>query len=101
MPHTRCVGQTEYMNWRFLSKCANTHPDFFFPAVGRASQKIKDFCRDCPVIAECLEDALKSNDGGIRAGTTEAERRAMQRYLNPTSNLNTTSAPLERKFTWV
>lgn len=73
------MGASEYMNWRFLSKCRKVSPDFFFPSAGRASNKAKEFCNNCPVISECLEDAIKTDSDGIRAGFTYRERREIVR----------------------
>lgn len=52
----------------------------FFPSSGRVSNKAKSFCNNCPVLKECLEQALKNDDDGIRAGTTYRERLSMQRF---------------------
>ena len=73
------MGANEYMNWRFVAKCRKKEPDFFFPSAGRASNKAKEFCNNCPVITDCLEDALATDSDGIRAGLTYRERRAILR----------------------
>lgn len=76
----------EFVNWRLRSKCSKVDPKhydkLFFPPTGRVSNKAKDFCRECPVMSICLEDALKNDDEGIRAGTTYKERRAIKKYQN-------------------
>ncbi len=45
---------------------------------GAAQQGAKEICRKCPVIAECLADALDNRiEYGVWGGMTERERRAM------------------------
>lgn len=40
----------------------------------------KKTCQNCPVITQCLEHALKNNEYGIWAGTTEKDRRNIKRH---------------------
>lgn len=68
-----------------LRKCATLSPqqadDLFFPGVGCKVAKAKKFCSTCPVINECLQDALKFNLDGFWAGTTFNERRSMKDFI--------------------
>lgn len=84
------MGQDEYVNWRCRSKCGKLDPKFFdklfFPSSGRVSNKAKSYCNDCPVMQECLQDALETEVDGIRAGTTLAERRLMARWHSGVSS---------------
>lgn len=59
--------------------CAQIDPEVFFPEKAGNAKEIgvaKQICRRCPVITECLTEAL--TDGslvGIWGGTTQVERR--------------------------
>jgi hypothetical protein len=63
--------------------CAHGDPEAWFPPPGNISEtrRAKALCNGCPVIAECLEQALRFEAGfpsggraGIWGGTTPAER---------------------------
>lgn len=73
--------------WQRYSICRYEDPDLFFPESYKSgpgliqTEEAKAVCRRCPVLAECLRDALdaehgKSADGrhGIRAALTPTER---------------------------
>jgi WhiB family redox-sensing transcriptional regulator len=54
-------------------------PDDLF-VKGAAQQQAKIVCQRCPVIAECLADALDNRtEFGVWGGMTERERRALLR----------------------
>lgn len=58
-------------------------PDDLF-VKGAAQQQAKEVCQRCPVIAECLAEALDNRtEFGVWGGMTERERRALLRR-NPT-----------------
>ena len=73
------------MRWEDSAACAS-RPFLFFGRDGetgieRASREsaAKAICRTCPVLDDCLADALaNSNKWGVWGGTGEKER---QRYL--------------------
>ncbi|MBK8731237.1 MAG: WhiB family transcriptional regulator [Tetrasphaera sp.] len=66
-------------DWARLGSCATADPDTLF-VQGRAQRSAKQICRGCPVIAECLADALDSRiDFGVWGGMTQRERRALLR----------------------
>jgi WhiB family redox-sensing transcriptional regulator len=73
------------MDWRHRASCDGENPELFFPVGtdGPALLQIanaKTVCRRCPVSAECLRWALeRGEDAGVWGGTTEEERRALQR----------------------
>lgn len=58
--------------------CAQTDPELFFPDTWLATTKIqqaKSICRECPVKAECLAEAIREEyNDGIWGGLTPAER---------------------------
>ena len=66
-------------NWAARAHCAAGSPDELF-AKGAAQQSAKVICQRCPVIAECLADALDNRtEYGVWGGMTERERRALLR----------------------
>jgi WhiB family transcriptional regulator, redox-sensing transcriptional regulator len=73
------------LTWRRHAACLDEDPELFFPvgSTGRALEQIaqaKEVCQDCPVLSECLEWALETNqDAGVWGGMCEDERRALRR----------------------
>lgn len=66
-------------DWTPLAACRKTEPDALF-VQGAAQQQAKQICLRCPVVAECLADALDNRtEFGVWGGMTERERRAMLR----------------------
>lgn len=65
--------------WPALGRCAGSDPDALF-VQGKAQREAKVVCKACPVIAECLADALDNRtEFGVWGGMTERERRALLR----------------------
>jgi WhiB family redox-sensing transcriptional regulator len=59
-----------------------SEPDLFFPADAGLSKELKrakEMCGWCPVRQQCLAYALTHAVSGIWGGTTERERRHVQR----------------------
>jgi hypothetical protein len=81
--------------WQLDAACKDVDPEIFFPETDRdptrrhrtfstAELQAVRICQDCPVVAECLQDALKTHvdeDYGIRGGTTRRQRMPMRRQL--------------------
>lgn len=66
-------------DWTPQAACRNSEPDDLF-VQGAAQQQAKRICQQCPVVAECLADALDHRtEFGVWGGMTERERRAMLR----------------------
>lgn len=71
-------------DWRHQAACKGEDPELFFPVsdVGPSIEQIeraKSFCQNCPVLNECLREALEAGlDFGIWGGTTEQERRVLK-----------------------
>lgn len=69
--------------WWAHARCLGLGVDLFFGADGhetvtarrKREQEAKAVCRNCPVIVECLADALKFSDDGVRGGLTRYERQ--------------------------
>ncbi len=67
------------VNWAGRASCRSGSPDDLF-AKGAAQQSAKVICQRCPVVAECLADALDNRtEYGVWGGMTERERRALLR----------------------
>ena len=63
--------------WSALGRCAGTDPDALF-VQGKAQREAKVVCKGCPVVAECLADALDTRtEFGVWGGMAERERRAL------------------------
>ena len=63
--------------WVARARCRSTDPDELF-VLGAAQRKAALICRPCPVIAECLADALDNEiEFGVWGGMTERQRRAL------------------------
>lgn len=66
-------------DWAAQGRCAGSDPDALF-VQGKAQRSAKLICRGCPVVAECLADALDNKtEFGVWGGMTERERRALLR----------------------
>jgi WhiB family redox-sensing transcriptional regulator len=67
----------ERIEWVSKAQCRSIDPDKLF--VGGAAQRdAVAICRYCPVIVECLADALDNQmDFGVWGGKTARERRAL------------------------
>ena len=66
-------------DWTPFGRCAGTDPDALF-VQGKAQRAAKVVCKGCPVVAECLADALDNRtEFGVWGGMTERERRALLR----------------------
>jgi WhiB family transcriptional regulator, redox-sensing transcriptional regulator len=71
------LGPLWVEDWAPLGACAKSDPDALF-VQGAAQQTAKIVCQGCPVIAECLADALDNRtEFGVWGGMTERERRAL------------------------
>lgn len=71
---------TETRNWREDAACRHaSDPDAFFPVSPSAQRYAQEICRVCPVVAECLSEALHIGaDYGIWGGHTPEQRRALR-----------------------
>lgn len=68
--------------WREVGACVSAeYPDVFFPLDNEFDhvEPARSVCRSCPVLGECLADALGRSDiEGVWGATTAAERRTMR-----------------------
>jgi hypothetical protein len=69
--------------WRDQAACVDVDPELFFPVavsglvLERQVAAAKAVCAGCPVLVECLADALTGTAFGIAGGLTAAERRGL------------------------
>lgn len=93
------------MDWRTSGKCANLKPEsydkLFFPEAGRSINKAKAFCNNCPVLKQCLEQALTNREQGIWAGTTEADRSKILAFRNQLNNRTFTEPRVVKRTNFV
>ena len=75
------TGNYTWVNqWALQGACIEVEPDALFVR-GAAQQQAKQVCMSCPVIAECLADALDNRtEFGVWGGMTERERRALLKH---------------------
>lgn len=71
-------------DWRAQAACSGYPNMLFFPSSDGADdlrvEKAKGVCAVCPVIDDCLEYALETNQrSGIWGGTSEKERKSLRR----------------------
>jgi WhiB family transcriptional regulator, redox-sensing transcriptional regulator len=80
MTHREDVAAARFSwveQWALQGSCTAAEPDALFVR-GAAQQVAKLVCMSCPVIAECLADALDNHtEFGVWGGMTERERRAL------------------------
>ncbi|MFJ9749567.1 WhiB family transcriptional regulator [Streptomyces chartreusis] len=64
------------------ASCAGKDPELFFPKNSNKTELAKQICRGCPVVRECLVQALRLGDKyAVLGGTTPEERDALKRHL--------------------
>jgi WhiB family transcriptional regulator, redox-sensing transcriptional regulator len=74
--------------WVSKAQCRSVDPDELFVG-GAAQRKAANICRHCPVMAECLADALDNQmDWGVWGGMTVRQRRVL---LQPHPEVNSWS----------
>ena len=62
--------------WMADGNCRLHPPATFFPSDGVGVDRARKICRDCPVVATCLDYALDARiDHGVWGGCSERERR--------------------------
>src|SRR3954451_22527739 len=74
--------------WTSQARCSSQDPDALFVR-GKAQHDAKAVCKTCPVLAQCLAEALDNRtEFGVWGGRTERERRALLRTrpFNPSWN---------------
>lgn len=78
---TRLVEGPIVLDWSERAACRGSDPDVFYPSDGAkvVESRAKKVCARCPVRAECLEHALRTEEPyGVWGGLNEVERRAIR-----------------------
>ncbi|MFD3486316.1 WhiB family transcriptional regulator [Streptomyces sp. NPDC058665] len=78
---TDITGRTgQELAWQENALCAQTGPEFFFPAPGSSTREAKQLCGACEGRRECLEYALDNDERfGVWGGMSEKERERLRR----------------------
>ena len=64
-------------DWAQYGACSTSDPDALFVR-GKAQHDAKAVCKTCPVLAQCLAEALDNRtEFGVWGGMTERQRRAL------------------------
>jgi hypothetical protein len=64
------------MEWRELASCKGADTNIFFEE--SRIEEAKEFCDQCVVRDECLDDAIWSRSMGTWAGTTQRQRMTIR-----------------------
>ncbi len=68
--------------WAVFAACKAEKSMKFFPQTRQEEREAIAICNICPVIEDCLDHALESNERfGVWGGTTERERRKISRIV--------------------
>ncbi|MFE1962414.1 WhiB family transcriptional regulator [Streptomyces sp. NPDC059479] len=68
------------LSWQESALCAQTGPDFFFPAPGSSTREAKLLCGACEGREACLQYALANDERfGVWGGLSEKERQKLRR----------------------
>lgn len=80
----------EQEDWMLEGSCSYSETDLFFP-VGSSMKAMKQateakaICMECPVVNECLDYAIRTNqDSGIWGGADEEQRKSIRRQYRKT-----------------
>jgi WhiB family redox-sensing transcriptional regulator len=84
--------------WTAFAACRDRNPAAFFMDSPVAVEFAKGICHDCPVAAQCLDRALRTNEawgvwGGLSADERKQLKRREARATWPSNNRRTTDAP--------
>lgn len=66
--------------WATFAACKDEPGMTFFPQTKAETEAALAICAICPVVDECLDHAVATNERfGVWGGTTEKQRRALAR----------------------
>lgn len=66
-------------DWMAKGTCTSMDPHLFYPSNGMVVVSVSLACQRCPVRDQCYMHALRHEDYGIWAGTSERERRKLRK----------------------
>lgn len=65
--------------WTTSALCGQADPELWFPEAGGDTAPAKAICLQCPVRAECLEEAMAQGlPSGVWGGLSERQRRQLR-----------------------
>jgi WhiB family redox-sensing transcriptional regulator len=68
--------------WAVFAACKEEMSLTFFPQNRQEERTALTICSTCPVVDECLDHAIETNERfGVWGGTTERERRKLARRI--------------------
>jgi Transcription factor WhiB len=78
-----------YPNFGSEAICTQADPELFFSEVAEDVLKAKSLCATCPLVAACLDWAIRNEDFGVFGASTPEERAALKRgrEVLPTSTI--------------
>ena len=66
-------------HWMDAAACREYDPGWFYPEIGGDARPAKRICQACPVIEQCLQYALDTEEEhGVWGGLTRTERRKLR-----------------------
>lgn len=68
-----------HSSWRKDAACQDADPELFFPGQGKRTTAARAICKECEVRRDCLLFAIRNNEDGIWGGTSEGQRRNLDR----------------------
>ena len=69
--------------WELEGACQYTDPAPFYPEDRKWDSDARKVCARCPVIADCLVDALRAGEKwGVWGGMNAVDRRCLSRLLS-------------------
>lgn len=78
MSNSQHISTRTSEKWKEDGLCNQTDPEAFYPEKGEGTSVAKKVCVGCPVRAECLDFALRTDeDYGVWGGLSARERRAL------------------------
>lgn len=70
--------------WVMDAICPQLDPELFFPEKGNQAHNARKVCLQCPVRAECLDFAIRTNQQhGVYGGFSDRDRDSLKRGRNP------------------
>lgn len=74
--------------WSAYGTCTQMNGDLWFPEPGADASLAKELCAECPVLTQCREYALRSEDEyGVMGGLTARQRRDMRAEMRRAGEL--------------
>lgn len=78
--------EDEAREWATMGRCVGRDPDELF-VTGAAQRVAAKVCNGCPVLLQCLSDALDNRvEFGVWGGLTERQRRMLLRNRPDVTN---------------